>query len=55
MRKKRTKEEIRKDLLKIDAIMEEVEHGPKVAEQAEEDQRRYGTLTPEELRREFTI
>ena len=42
-------------LLEIDAIMEEVEHDPKVAEQAEENQRKYGTLSSEELTRQFTI
>lgn len=45
MMKEMTEKQIRKDLLKIDAIMEEVEQDPKVAEQAEENQRRYGTLT----------
>ena len=39
----------------IDAIMEEVEHDPEVAQAAEEAQRELGTLTPEELRRQFTI
>ena len=53
--KEMTEEQIRKDTLEIQAIMEEVEHDPEVATQAEEDQRRYGTLTPEELRRQFTI
>ena len=42
-------------MLKIDAFMEGVEQDSKVAEQAEENQRRYGTITPEELRQEFTI
>ena len=52
---KRTEEQIRKDLLEIDKIMEEVMHDPEVAQAAEEAQRELGTLTPEELRRRFTI
>lgn len=51
----KSKEQIRKDMLEIQAIMEEVEHDPEVAVQAEEDQRRYGTLTAEELQKRFTI
>ena len=43
------------DLLEIQAIMEEVEHDPEVRQAMEEAQREYGTLTPEELRRQFTI
>lgn len=35
-------------------LMEEIECDPKVAEEAEENQRR-NTLTPEELNRRFTI
>lgn len=41
--------------LEIQAIMEEVEHDLEVAQAAEEAQRECGTLTPEELRRQFTI
>ena len=36
-------------------IMEEVERDPEVAKQAEENQRKYGTLTTDELNQEFTI
>ena len=39
----------------MDIIMEEVMHDPEVAQAAEEAQRELGTLTPEELRRQFTI
>lgn len=70
MKKEKTKEQNRKELrqppttkdagilrdyLEIDAIMEEVMHDPEVAQAAEEAQRELGTLTPEELRRRFTI
>ena len=55
MKNEKTEEQIRKDALEIDAIMEEVENDPEVAQLAEEDQRELGTLTPEELRRQFTI
>lgn len=36
-------------------IVEEVENDPHLREKMEEDQRKYGTLTGEELRRQFTI
>ena len=39
----------------IQAIMEEVENDPEVRQAMEEAQRECGTLTPEELRRQFTI
>ena len=52
MKKEKTEAQIRKDMLEIDIIMEEVMHDPEAAEEA---QREYGTLTPEELRRQFTI
>ena len=39
----------------IQAIMEEVENDPEVRQAMEEAKREYGTLTPEELRRQFTI
>lgn len=52
---KRTEEQIRKDILEMDIIMDEIEHDPEVAQAAEEAQRELGTLTPEELRRQFTI
>ena len=42
-------------LLDIQSLVEEVMHDPKVAEIAEENQRKYGTLSPEELRHQFTI
>lgn len=50
---KRTKEQIRKDMVEIDIIMEEVMHDPEVAQAMEEAQRELGTLTPEELRRQI--
>ena len=43
------------ELAKIQAIMEEVAHDPEVRQAMEEAQRECGTLTPEELRRQFTI
>ena len=49
------KEEIREQMLEIEAIVEGVENDPKVAKQAERNKRRYGIITPEELRQEFTI
>ena len=55
MKKEKTEEQIRKDLLEIGAIMEEVMHDPEVAQAAEDAQRELGTLTPEELWRRFTI
>lgn len=55
MTKEKTKEQIRKEMLKIQTIMEEVAHDPEVARAMEEAQRELGTLTPEELRRQFTI
>ena len=55
MKKEKTEEQIRKDLLEIQAIMEEVENDPEVRQAMAEAQREYGTLTPEELRRQFTI
>lgn len=39
----------------LEKIAKEVEDDPKVAELAEEDQRRYGTLTEEDLKKTFTI
>ena len=53
--KKENKKISTSELAEIDAIMEEVEHDPEVAQAAEEAQRELGTLTPEELRRQFTI
>ena len=47
--------EINKGMHKIQTLMEEIEHDPKVAEQMEKNQRKYGTLTPEDLRKQFTI
>ena len=48
----KTEEQIRKEMLKIQAIMEEVAHDPEVRQAMEEAQRELGTLTPEELRRQ---
>lgn len=39
----------------IAKIMEEIENDPEVRELAEEYQRKYGTLTEEDLRKAFTI
>ena len=55
MGKKENKKVSTSRLAEIDIIMEEVMHDPEVAQAAEEAQRELGTLTPEELRRQFTI
>ena len=55
MGKKENKKISTSELAEIQAIMEEVMHDPEVAQAAEEAQREYGALTPEELRRQFTI
>ena len=55
MGKKKNKKINTSQLGEIQAIMEEVAHDPEVAQAAEEAQRELGTLTPEELRRQFTI
>lgn len=39
----------------LERIAKEVGNDPNVAELAEEDQRKYGTLTEEDLRKTFTI
>jgi len=39
----------KEELDKIQKVMEEVESDPEVARKAEEDQRRYGTLSAEDL------
>ena len=51
MKREKTEEQIRKKMLEIQTIMEEVENDPEVAQAAEEAQRELGTLTPEELRK----
>lgn len=43
------------DLKAFSDIIAEVENDPHVREMIEEEQRKYGTLTEEELRRRFTI
>ena len=55
MGKKENKKISTLELAEIQIIMEEVEHDPEVAQAAEEAQRELGTITPEELRRQFTI
>ena len=55
MKNEKTEEEIRKDALETQAIMEEVMHDPEVRQAMADAQRECGTLTPEELRRPFTI
>ena len=56
-RNKGTKETHRpqSELVEIHAIMEEVAHDPEATQAMAEAQRELGTLTPEELRRHFTI
>ena len=44
-----------KDLRVFLDIIKEVENDPTLRKEMEEDQRKYGTLTEEELRRRFTI
>lgn len=39
----------------LEDLMEEIECDTKVAEESEEAQRKYGTLTPDELKQRFTI
>ena len=51
----KTEEQISEDMKKIQKIMEEIVHDPEIRDQMEENQRKYGTLTSEELRRQFTI
>ena len=46
---------LQSELAEIDIIMEEVAHDPEVTQAMAEAQRELGTLTPEELRRQFTI
>ena len=46
---------ILKDALEFDKIVEEVENDPETKRRMEKRQRKYGTLTSEELRRQFTI
>lgn len=48
-----TKEEA--NLVAFLKIVEEVENDPEVKKKMEEDQRRYGTLTGEDLIKRFTI
>ena len=55
MKNEKTEEQIRKEMLEIREIMKEVENDPEVRERMAEAQRECGTLTPEELRRQFTI
>ena len=42
-------------LEEIDKIMEETLNDPEFRKECEKYQKKYGTLTQEELRREFTI
>jgi hypothetical protein len=44
-----------RDLRVFLGILKEVANDPHLREKMEEDQRKYGTLTEEELRRQFTI
>ena len=53
--KKENKKISTSQLAKIQTIMEEVAHDPEVRQAMEEAQRELGTITPEELRRQFTI
>ena len=55
MAREKTEEQIRKEMLETQAIMEEVMHDPEVRQAMADAQRECGTLTPEELRRPFTI
>lgn len=42
-------------LERIEKTMEEILNNPEFRKECEEYQKKYGTLTQEELRREFTI
>lgn len=55
MQKKKITEEEKDNLAAFLKIIEEVENNPEVKKKMEEDQRRYGTLTGEDLMKRFTI
>lgn len=44
-----------KEIDRILCIVKKIENDPKLREEMEEAQRKYGTLTPEDLRKQFTI
>ena len=44
-----------KEIDRIINIVKKIENDPKLREEMEEAQRKYGTLTPEDLRKQFTI
>jgi|GEM_PF-1918853 len=49
---KESKEEIQK---KLKELLQDLLKDPELAEKAEEYQRKYGTMTAEELQKQFTI
>ncbi|KAF5412421.1 MAG: hypothetical protein C5S38_08350 [Candidatus Methanophagaceae archaeon] len=55
MADKRMGKEEEEIIATLEKIAKEVGDDPNVAELAEEDQRKYGTLTEEDLRKTFTI
>ena len=46
---------IEEEIKSIDKIIEEIMNDPELPKKVEEYQRKYGTLTEEDLRKQFTI
>ena len=53
--KKINKSEIENQLNDINEFMNEIENDPKLKKRMEENQRKYGILTEEDLKKQFTI